>query len=126
MKVSHSVVLFMNLSTVSKNTILCMYQTCFCAIFCHQMGQARSGLMPFLSYKHPKTITESAFRKHFSGLNTRPFTQAWSMRHLMFLSSCSSVTPWTIISLAIDTTPSRPSRIWSILAWKASWLSMEP
>ena len=47
---------------------------------------AGSGLMPFLSYRHPKNMTDSAFSEHLSGLNMRPLSWALTMSFLVLFS----------------------------------------
>ena len=56
-----------------------------------------SGQTPFLSYRHPKNIMESALSKHLSGLNMRPFCLALSISFHILPLCCSLVVPWTTI-----------------------------
>ena len=81
---------------------------------------AGPGLMPSFVYVFPRKQIDSCFIKHLSLLNRRPFSAARFIKLIRFASWTLHFFMDTHMSSAILTTPSRPSRISSILALKIS------
>ena len=85
-----------------------------------------SGVMPLSVYVFPKNDMLLCLMRHFAELNTNPSSCALSIKLVRFLSWSSLFPPYTHTSSPIPVTPSRPSSIWSTLAWNISCETFNP
>ena len=87
---------------------------------------AGSIMTPLDVYVRPKKLMLVALIVHLEEFSIRPSFCATCMKRASRWSCCSSVSPYTVTSSLIPTTPSHCSVILSMCFWKRSWLTHRP